>query len=316
MPDRRPSFRTIFFFAVFVGLVAVLGTFKALQLTGLGARVPTQRIVVAVRDVPEGAIIDRHAVTTTDWPAARVPVGAFTTVDSVVGRVTRVSVLNGDPLVPGRLAPVGSAPGLEVKISPGKRAMTVLIDDVAGMSGLIQPNSRVDVLVTMRTNAPSQRQVAKIFMANMRVLAVGEQIEGDGAPVDATTATLEVTPDEAERLALAMNQGSIQLVLRGYGDPSDVATRGASSTDVLAQLRNAPTARLPGRRRAGPHSAPETPSTPDSAAFQSALAEIAPPAMTSAGPDSSIVPLYRGNELVIKRLEKADSAATTAARKP
>jgi pilus assembly protein CpaB len=324
MPDRRPSFRTILFFAVFVGLVAVLGAFKALQATRLGSRVSTHRIVVATREIPEGGVIDRGAVMTTDWPAATAPANAFVTLDSVVGRITRVAVFTGDPIVPARLAPVGTGPGLEVKIAPGKRAMGVRINDVAGISGLIQPNSRVDVLVTLRTDPLSQRQVAKVFMENMRVLSVGRHMErdGHGEPIDATTATLEVAPDEAERLAVAMNQGSIQLVLRGYGDPSNVTTSGASSTDVLAQLRNARTAQLPAsdvrprERRVAPRSAHARPAPePVSAVVQSALAVTPPPAMTPARPDSSVVRVYRGNELVVKKFEKVDSAAA-AARKP
>jgi len=319
MADRRPTFRTILFFAVFVGLVAVLGAFKALQMTGLGAGMTTQRIVVASREIPEGAVIERTAVSTAEWPRATLPPGAFSAVDSVVGRITRVAVFSGDPIVPARLAPAGSGPGLEVKIAAGKRAMAVRINDVAGISGLIQPNSRVDVLVTLRTDALDQRQVAKVFMENMRVLSVGRQMErdGDGDPIDATTATLEVAPDEAERLAVAMNQGSIQLVLRGYGDPSNVTTSGASSTDVLAQLRNARTAQLPPsdvrprQRRAARRPTP----VPPAAVVQSALAAAPSPAITPARPDSSVVRVYRGNELVVKKFEKTDSAAA-AARKP
>jgi pilus assembly protein CpaB len=325
MVDRRPTFRTILFFAVFVGLVAVLGAFKALQMTGLGAGMSTQRIVVASREIPEGAVIDRLAVTAAAWPRATVPPGAFSSIDSVVGRITRVAVFSGDPIVPARLAPAGSGPGLEVKIAAGKRAMGVRINDVAGISGLIQPNSRVDVLVTLRTDAAGQqRQVAKVYMENMRVLSVGRQLErdGDGEPIDATTATLEVAPDEAERLAVAMNQGSIQLVLRGYGDPSNVTTTGASSTDVLAQLRNARTAQLPAsdvrprERRVAPRPAPvRRAPAPVAAVVQSALAATPLPAMTPARPDSSVVRVYRGNELVVKKFEKVDSAAA-AARKP
>jgi pilus assembly protein CpaB len=331
MPDRRPSFRTILFFAVFVGLVAVLGALKALQATRLGAPMTTQRIVVAVRDIPEGAMIDRHVVTMTDWPAARVPVGAFATIDSVVGRVTRVAVFHGDPLVPARLAPVGNGPA-NARISPGKRAMAVLIDDVAAISGLIQPNSRVDVLVTLRSDRLSQRQVAKVFMENMRVLSVDWHVDrdADGEAIDLATAMLEVTPGEAERLAVAMNQGSIQLVLRGAGDPSNVTTSGASSTDVLAQLRNARTAQLPRadvrlrahepRRAVTPPAAVTPAARPGSAAIppgddESALGVASSQAMTPAGPDSSFFRVYRGNELVVKKFEKTDSAAA-AARMP
>jgi pilus assembly protein CpaB len=116
--------------------------------------------------------------------------------------------------------------------------MAVRINDVAGISGLIQPNSRVDVLVTI-PDAATGRQVAKLFMENMRVLSVGTEIQRDasGRPNAAATATLAVTPEEAERLAIAMNTGSIQLVLRGYGDPAAISTAGANSQDVLQQLR-------------------------------------------------------------------------------
>src|SRR5690606_28208414 len=110
------------------------------------------------------------------------------------------------------------------------------INDVAGISGLIQPNSRVDVLVTLRDRiAGEEAQVAKLFMENMRVLSVGTEVQRglDGKPINATTATLEVTPTEAERLAVAMNQGTVQLVLRGYGDPDTTDTKGARSADVL-----------------------------------------------------------------------------------
>jgi pilus assembly protein CpaB len=106
--------------------------------------------------------------------------------------------------------------------------MSVRINDVAGIAGLLQPNSRVDVLVTLRDELAQGRQVAKLFMENMRVLSVGTQVEpgSDGRPINAATATLEVTPEEAERLAIASNTGSIQLVLRGYGDPNNVRTFG------------------------------------------------------------------------------------------
>jgi len=317
MFHRRPSFQTILFFAVFVGLVAVLGALKALQAT----IVPTRRIVVAVRDIPAGTVIDRRSVTTSEGPATAVPVGAFATVDAVVGRIARVAVFNRDVIVPGRLALVGSRPGLEARISAGKRAMGVLVDDVAGITASIQPNSRVDVIVTTRMGAPSQRQMAKVFMENMRVLSIDWHDERDGAgtPIDATLATLEVTPGEAERLAVAMNQGSIQLVLRGYGDPANVTTSGASSTDVLAQLRNARAARLPaadvkpGPRRALPRAAPVTSAAPDSAAAEEALAVGPSPVLTPARPESAVA-RAAANELVIKKFERIDSAGVV--RKP
>jgi pilus assembly protein CpaB len=240
MAEKRHT--SVIAVALIVALLATYGVFRTLWSIQRSSHVAMVPVVVASHDVPEGHALDGLDVRTSEWPAPSVPAGAFAVRDSVVGRVTRMAVFSGEPIVPGRLAPVGTGAGIEVKITPGKRAMAIRIDEVAGMSGLIQPNSRVDVLVSMRDEAtPGGKRVAKLFMENMRVLSVGTQVYRDenGKPIRAASATLEVTPEEAERLAIAVGTGSIQLVLRGYGDPDSVKTNGATSTDVLAQLRTA-----------------------------------------------------------------------------
>lgn len=230
-------YKWVFWGAVLVAAAATFGAYKLLAANNAADRIVTQPVVVANRDIPSGTVIDKIALSTRQYPVSAVPVGAFASTDSVAGRVTRISIFNGEAIVPGRLAPIGSGPGLEIKIPPGQRAMAVRINDVAGISGLIQPGSRVDVLVTMKEDN-SERQIAKLFMSNMQVLSVGTEVQRDGSgkPINATTVTLGVTPEEAERLAIAMNTGAIQLVLRGYGDPDSVRTRGATSTDVLSSL--------------------------------------------------------------------------------
>jgi pilus assembly protein CpaB len=232
-------YKLVFWGALVVAAAATFGAYKLLAANSRAGQVKTLPVVVASQDIPEGITIDRIAVKTIQLPVQMVPVGAFANPDSVAGRVTRVAVYNGEPIVPGRLAPVGSGPGLELKIPPGQRAMAVRINDVAGISGLLQPNSRVDVLVTIQESPQSPRQVAKLFMSNMLVLSVGTEVQRDarGRAINATTVTLAVTPEESERLAIAMNTGSIQLVLRGYGDPDSVRTKGANSADVLSQLQ-------------------------------------------------------------------------------
>ena len=230
-------YKLVFWGAIIVAAAATFGAYRLLAANSRG-EVTTRPVVVASRDIQEGMAIDRIALQVAQWPVQTVPVGAYSSIDSVVGRVPRVAIFNGEPIVPGRLAPSGTGPGLEVKIPPGQRAMAVRINDVAGISGLLQPNSRVDVLVTIHEEN-SDKQVAKLFMSNMLVLSVGTEVQRDtqGKPISATTVTLAVTPDEAERLAIAMNTGSIQLVLRGYGDPDSVRTKGATSGDVLTQLK-------------------------------------------------------------------------------
>lgn len=230
-------YKWVFWGAIMIAAVATFGVYKLLAANSSG-KMTTRTVVVASRDLPEGAAIDRIALTTKDYPLSAVPAGAFSSVDSVIGRVTKMNVFIGEAIVPGRLAPIGSGPGLELKIPPGQRAMAVRINDVAGISGLIQPGSRVDVLVTIKEDE-SDKQIAKLFMSNMQVLSVGSEVQRDasGKPISATTVTLGVTPEESERLAIAMNTGAIQLVLRGYGDPDSVRTKGATSSDILSQLK-------------------------------------------------------------------------------
>lgn len=283
-------YKYVFWGALIVAAIATFGAYRYLQANSAPAKVVTRQVVVANVDIPEGAAIDRNQIVLASWPAPTVPVGAYSSLDSVVGRVTRVNVFTGEALVPGRLAPAGTGPGLELKIPPGQRAMAVRINDVAGISGLIQPNSRVDVMVTIADQATG-KQVAKLFMENMRVLSVGTEIQRDasGRPNTATTATLAVTPDEAERLAIAMNTGSIQLVLRGYGDPATISTRGANSADVLQQLRGGAT--MPMSPPPAPRAA-ERP-TPRPSAPAPVIIQRPPPPPP---PDSAVVNVYRGGK--------------------
>lgn len=293
-------YKLIFWGALAVASLATFGAYRILAANNTSAKVVTQPVVVAVQDIPEGAAIDRMALQLDEWPAAAVPVGAYASLDSVVGRVARVPVFPGEPIVPGRLAPAGTGPGLELKIPPGQRAMAVRIDDVAGISGLLQPNSRVDVLVTL-ADPGGGKQVAKVFMENMRVLSVGTEIQRDasGKPKHATTVTLGVTPDEAERLAVAMREGSIQLVLRGYGDPDAVRTAGATSTDVLRQLGSGAPAPAPARRTAAPRPRATQPAPPPPVP----VPVYRPPPR----PDSLTVDVYRGGT---KAAQKFDTTGT------
>jgi pilus assembly protein CpaB len=260
-----------------------------------------------------------------EWPINTIPAGAYASVDSVVNRVTRIDVFRGEVIVPGRLAPDGTGPGLQVKINPGKRALSVKIDDVSGLNGMVQPNSRVDVLVVTR-DSKTQKDVAKTFMSNMRVLAVGtiNQTSADNRPIQATTVSLEVTPAEAERLAIAQGTGRIQLSLRGYGDPDSIRTNGANSDDVLAQLRSAPIANPEpirrssssggsGRRQAAP--VQQAPAPPQVVAPQPAsTGEVAAKPKSA---DTNVVTIFKADKQDTRKFVSKDSAkADSAKRKP
>jgi pilus assembly protein CpaB len=272
-----------------VAIAATYSVFKVLEATKASNRVATAPVVVAARDINEGELIDRLALSVAQWPVSTVPVGAYGRIDSVAGRVARVGVFNGEPIVPGRLAPEGQTPGLITKITPGKRAMAVRINDVTGIAGMIPPNSRVDIGLTTMANA---RRTAKIFMSNMRVLMMQTSTDRteDGRPIPATVATLEVTPEEFELLAVAQAQGQIQLVLRGYGDPDSVNTRGATSADVERALRDVPLRTAPPPRRV-----PTRPSVPRAAPETVVVERQVPaPRQAAAKPDTNKVEIFRG----------------------
>jgi pilus assembly protein CpaB len=288
-------YKLVFWGAILVAAAATFGAYRLLAANSR-AEVATRPVVVANRDIPQGVTIDRIALATAQWPMQAVPVGAFASIDSVVGRVASVAVYNGEPIVPGRLAPVGTGAGLEQMIPPGQRAMAVRINDVAGISGLLQPSSRVDVLVTIHDDQHSDKQVAKLFMSNMLVLSVGTEVQRDtqGKPINATTVTLAVTPEEAERLAIAMNTGSIQLVLRGYGDPDSVRTKGANSGDVLNQLKGTGTV-VPAPSKAAP---PRIVYRPLPAPKPEPKKEAPPPP-----PDSVRVEVFRAGKAVQQKFD-------------
>jgi pilus assembly protein CpaB len=275
------------------------------------------QVVVANADIPEGHLIDRKDLHAAAWPAASVPAGAFSSGDSVVGRVTRVPVFTGEPIVPGRLAPAGTGGGIEVKITPGKRAMAIRIDEVAGMAGLIQPNSRVDLMITTRDESSNGgRRVAKLFMEDMRVLSVGTVVarSESGRPIRAASATLEVTPEEADRLAIATGTGSIQLVLRGYGDPDSIKTRGATSSDVLSQLRSAPAVVLSNDPPPAVHHhvAAAPPPKPAPAPVTPQPVVVARPRPRS--PDSVTVQVFRAGKVSNQHFQRDSTAPDSASQ--
>ena len=181
------------------------------------AKLASVPVVVAAKDIPEGVVIDRGALRVAQWPVVTRPVGAYASIDSVAHWVSRTTIYKGEAILPGRLAPQGLGTGLEVKVKPGKRAFGIRINnDPATISESVKPNSRVDVMVVIDDpNKPGAR-VAKVFMSNMRVLAIGRYLHQPRTDrgFNPMIATLEVTPDQAEMLAIAGAQGELRLVPR------------------------------------------------------------------------------------------------------
>lgn len=308
MSDRRINI--VLLTAVVVALSSGLGVFSLLKKARASAS-PTRTVVVAANEIADGHVLRAEDVRLATLPDAALPEAAFTTPDSVIGRVTRIPVLAGEPLIPARLAPVGAGGGLEVRIGRGKRAMPVRIEDAA--ASVIQPNSRVDVILvtTMANGAPGG---ARRVLSNKRVLSVGGQMEratsATATPVPvATMVTLEVTPLEAEQLALAMTAGRIQFVLRGYGDTDDdetsTAPAGASSSPSGTPAPTAPRASRRNRRsRFTPAPAPAPASTPPA---PPAAAEVPPPPAPRRPDTATVQVLRRGGAVTNLSFPRKDT---------
>jgi len=162
-------------------------------------------------------------------------VGSFSAADQVVGRVALDRYTAGEPIIEAKLVPKLGQPGvLSYKIPEGHRAMTVAVDQVAGVAGFLAPGNKVDVVLTILPQG-SQQPVSKIVLQNVPVLATGQIIEQqkEGKPVIVPTVTMDVTPDDAEKLAIASTQGKLQLVLRRAGDTEVAKTGGATVTKVM-----------------------------------------------------------------------------------
>jgi len=137
-----------------------------------------------------------------------------------------------------KLAPAGMGGGLSAVIPEGYRAMTVKVDDVVGVSGFIMPGSYVDVIaVIVSASQQNGEPISKIVLQNIKVLASGPKIdspENQREPTSVKAVTLQVTPEQAEKLVLAANEGKLQLVMRNYSDQEDTQTKGANKNSLLS----------------------------------------------------------------------------------
>jgi pilus assembly protein CpaB len=244
---------------VFFGLVAAYGIYNFLRQqrqTAEALKTATSEVVIAGKDMPAGTaisdkLIQDGTVKVASWPKASVPNGAFSSPDKIVGKINKAKIVAGEPILESRLA--GDGTGLTVRLEPGKRAMAVKVDEIIGVSGFLMPDDRVDVIVTTApatSNAQNDR-LSKIVLQNKRVLSVAQNVEQkDEKPQLAHSITLEVTPDEAEKLSLAAQEGQIILALRALGDDTVAQTRGTNKHDLLSTV--APAKGAVARRVAAP----------------------------------------------------------------
>ncbi len=224
--------------AILCGLIAVMLVTRYLSNVQAYAK-DLGTVVVAKTEIALGEKITSDQVTLTSLPNGSTPEGAFRKLDQVVGRVAIIPIGIRETITNQKLAASGTGAGLSAVIPEGYRAMTVKVDDVVGVSGFVMPGSFVDVVAVIVPSAQqgySQEPVSKIVLQNIKVLATGAKLdspENQREPTAVKAVTLLVTPQQAEKLALASNEGKLQLVMRSYGDQDDTETKGASKTGLL-----------------------------------------------------------------------------------
>lgn len=236
------------------GAVVVAARWISAQASG-----STNKVAVALIDISLGARLSPDMVRMVDWPTSAIPPGAFTDIKLIDTRVARTSIQRGEPVMESKLAPPGTTGGLSAVVAEGKRAMTVRVNDVVGVAGFALPGNFVDILVNTegegaKNNSNKDQSISKIVLERILVLAVAQESSRDETkPKVVNAVTLELTPDQAEKLDLARSVGTLSLVLRNQIDPKPVNTEGATKATLL-DLKSVPAQEVKAVVTSGPKS--------------------------------------------------------------
>jgi len=283
---------------LFALIVSMIFYQVAAKATGNSGRQKseTKGLVVAVKPLPVGVVIGPSDVRADKTPVDQFPKGGFSNVEEVIGRPVISNILVEEPVMEGRLADRGSGLGLSPMIPPGMRGVSVRVNEVVGVAGFVLPGVRVDVLVS---GSPPDRRgpMVSTVLENIQVLSAGQNIQPDsrGQPVNVPVVTLLVTPDQAEILTLAGNEGHIQLVLRNSGDRKIERPPGREISELYSVARS----RIGVEMATVPRKAPEP--RPQPAPVSEPARDAAPASPPSPPPPDEIV-VFRGTQKTVETL--------------
>jgi pilus assembly protein CpaB len=251
---RFPGGTWLLLAVAFAALAAylALGWLKRQAVVQRPDKAKSTLVVVAKTKVAPVSLLSAGQLKVDVWHQENRPPGSFANLEQVEGRVTATSLMPGELITEQKLAPKGTAPGITALLNPNQRAMTVKVDEASGVAGFLAPGDWVDVVVIVDKREFTQDPLSKVLFQNLKVLGTGQKLEnrpGD-KPQIVPTVTLEVTPEEGERLALAAQEGRISLVLRGQGDQQLVDTRGVDASRLFGK---------PGRATPQPTAATSSP---------------------------------------------------------
>ena len=201
--------------------------------------VTIKQAAVAEINLPMGTKLKEEQFKTVSFLEESLPPGYFSDPKKLIGRIVIKPINSKELILESGLAPVGvTKGGVTAFLKPGKRAVALSGNKLMGISGFVNPGDHVDILM-QTTDPKTKEKINKTVFENVRVLATGTQLvtnaEGKPSPVDSYT--LEVTPEEGERLTLAASSGKLQFALRSVLDSETVLTTGATSKEILASYR-------------------------------------------------------------------------------
>lgn len=226
--------------ALAVGFLASVSVYK--NLAKPAGSDPSVEVMVAVNDLQVGNRIEERDIRVIRIPAADLPPGAPRKRSDVIGHGVIMPIAKGEFILPNRLAAENAGAGLPSLIPPGMRAVSVRVNDVASVSGFVTPGTRVDVLVTASAIGSGEPQTTTVLQ-NVQVLASGHTLErsSTGEAQNTAVITLLVTPEDAQRLTLATNEGRIQLALRNPVDTKQDDVLAASARALFKGSAPPPT---------------------------------------------------------------------------
>jgi pilus assembly protein CpaB len=216
----RPNNRIILFVAILMGGIAAFlaRNWMESHSRALAARDTLGTIVVAAQPLGFGAEVNANSVTEIPWVAGALPEGAFVGKDELLKdgrRVVLAPLGRGEPILRSKVTGPGQRALLSSLLDEGKRAVTLRVDDVRGVAGFILPGDFVDVVLIAEDGPPRRENYSDILLQHVKVLAVDQLAsERQEQPTVAKAVTVEVTPEQAQKVLLATNIGKLSLILR------------------------------------------------------------------------------------------------------
>jgi pilus assembly protein CpaB len=232
------------------GMRNYIGEQLAIEREQLVPRHEMVELLVAKQDLAPGDLVGPDTMAVREVPRDYAPGGALGAddFDAFVGARIAVPMRRGEPLLPGMLDEPQRS-GLSARLKPGVRALTVSVDEVNSLSGMLQPGDRIDLLLSVRPPAidggPIAPEVTHTLMQGVAVLATGRHVRpgaDDGHGRSFTAITVEVDPVQAQKLVVAQRSGRLTAILRHAEDKATVRDR---RLDVHALLGTPPAREAP-----------------------------------------------------------------------